>query len=154
MKTFLDRSGDGLSQSHFNRMLALGCFDILITLPIGAVQLALTIRQSEPLVFYRGWTFIHTDWDPILFPERLWSMSKWTAFVVHWNEWLVPLYAVVFFPLFGLTPVAKEGCRKSFRFLFRRFGAKQEASSGGVLTEVVFKSVNETSEITSKTSRE
>lgn len=81
-------------------------------------------------------------------------MSKWTTFVIYWNEWLVPLYAVVFFGLFGLTPVAKEGYRKSFRFLCGRFGAKQEASLEEALTEVVFKSVVETSEITPKTSRE
>lgn len=121
-------------------MLALGCFDMFITLPIQVIALFISAMDSAPFRFYNGWTYIHSDWGPNLEPQSLWSTSKWTVFIVHWDEWLYPFFALVFFTLFGLTPENRKGYRRFFRVLCRPFGTKHVVITDEVLLEVVFKS--------------
>lgn len=140
LNEYLGSVDEGISQSHFLRMLALGCFDMFITLPIQVIALFISAMDSPPFRFYKGWTYIHSDWGPNLEPKSLWSTSKWTVFIVHWDEWLYPFFALVFFTLFGLTPEARKGYRRLFRVLCRPFRAKQEAIAEEVFSDIVFKS--------------
>lgn len=118
-------------------MFALGCFDAFITLPVTATGLITNIIEAgQRLDFYQGWTFIHSDWDPELFPKSIWSTIKWGVFTVHWDEWINPFFALVFFALFGFTLEAKEGYRKLFRFLGRPFGVRQADSVRESLPEM------------------
>ncbi len=47
-----------LSRSFYYRILALGCLDILFTLPIGltntAIYIHATLKSDNPIPFYRG----------------------------------------------------------------------------------------------------
>lgn len=142
MSNHLDSSDTELQASQFFRMFALGCFDAFITLPISIMSLVNNIVVTGPLFqFYQGWTFVHSDWEPLLAPTSAWSTSKWGVVSVYWDEWLSPFFALVFFALFGLTPEARNGYRRFFRFLRRPFGARQGISTEGVwLPDVVFKS--------------
>jgi len=144
MKEYFDSSDEGLSQSHIYRMLALGCFDTVITLPVTIVVLVVSILHAKPFEFYQGWTYTHSNWGPALIPKNAWSTDKWAVFTVHWGEWLMPFIALVFFTLFGLTQAAKEGYRRLFRFLCKPFGTKQVVGTGEVLPEVVFKTGKQT----------
>lgn len=140
LNEYLGSSNEGISQSHFLRMLVLGCFDMFITLPTQVIALVISAMDSAPFRFYNGWAYIHSDWGPNLQPKSLWSTGKWTVFIVHWDEWLYPFFALVFFALFGLTPEARKGYRRFFRMLCRPFGAKHVVITDEVLSEVVFKS--------------
>lgn len=125
MNEYLGSSEETLSQSHYYRILALGCFDIFITLPIGVTELIVGLHETDSLKFYEGWTVIHSNWDPVLIPRSVWSAKKWGAFSVHWGQWVNLVFAVAFFALFGLTPEAKKGYQSFFHPLSRRFGVKR-----------------------------
>lgn len=141
MSDHLDSSAAEIDQIEFLRMFALGCFDAFITLPINSMGLVINIVATSPLfTFYQGWTFIHSEWGPVLTPKSLWSTTKFGVFSVYWNEWINPFFALVFFALFGLTPGARKGYRTLFRALRRLFGAKQGGSTEEGLPDVVFKS--------------
>jgi len=153
MNEYLGSSDEGLSQSHFNRMLALGCFDILITLPIVIILLVVDIFASAHFEFYQGWTYIHTEWEAALVPKSEWSATIWDRFLLRWDEWINPFFALVFFILFGLTPEARDGYRRLFRFLIKPLGVKSTAGTAEILPDAIFKDgkdLNET--VTSNTS--
>lgn len=128
-----------LSKSDFYRVFALGCFDVIITLPIAITNVVVSITELGPLfVFYPGWTYNHSDWYPESFPKSMWSTIKWSVLSVHWDEWVNPFYAVVFFVLFGLTAEARTGYRKFFRFLGGRFGIGKGDNTEEWLPDIVF----------------
>lgn len=81
---YLGSSDERISPSHFLRMLALGCFDMIITLPIQLVALVTSALNQLPFQFYNGWSYLHSDWEPALFSKESWSMEKLTIFLVHW----------------------------------------------------------------------
>lgn len=146
MSDYLDSCDVGLSQGHFYRMFALGCFDSFVTLPITVTNLASNIVHLGPLFnFYQGWVFIHSNWGPGSVPKSVWSTNKWTRISVYWNEWINPFFALAFFLLFGLSPEALKGYRRLFRFLGRPFGARQIDIVDESLPEVAFKSGRGTS---------
>lgn len=129
MSGHLDSFGAGLNQSQFFRMFALGCFDSFTALPINIVDLVSSfVRTGPSFRFYQGWTVIHSDWEPVLFPKSAWSTVTWDVFGMHWVEWVNPFLATVFFALFGLTPEARKGYRRFFRFIGKSFGVKQAES--------------------------
>lgn len=129
MKETLD-SSEELDQSHFFRMFALGCLDSLITLPIAILGLVTNIIGTGPFFrFYLGWTAIHSDWEPTLFPKSVWSIVRWNVYSLNWDKWINPFWALVFFSLFGLTPEAKKGYGRLFRYLRRPFGIRQVEST-------------------------
>lgn len=140
MNEYLDSSDEGISQSHLLRMLGLGCFNVFFALPINVTSDVIFIISQDSLQFYQGWTAIHSDWKPILFPKSLWSAEKWNSFTVHWDEWINPFTALMFFALFGLTPEARKGYRRFFRFFGRLLGAKLTGDMEDELPEVVFRS--------------
>lgn len=140
MNEYFDSSGEGLSQSHFYRMIALGCFDTFITLPVTIVVFVVSILHAKPLEFYQGWTYTHSNWGPALVPKKSWSTDKWAVFTVHWGEWLMPFIALVFFALFGLTPEARGGYCRLLHRLCKPFFSTQANSKKEILPEAVFKS--------------
>lgn len=143
MNEYLDSTGadEGLSQSHFNRMLALGCFDILITLPIVIILLVIDILDGGNFEFYQGWTYIHTQWGAAPVPKSEWSATIWNRFLLRWDEWINPFYALVFFVLFGLTSEARNGYRRFFRFLGTPFRVERaDSTAEDVLPDAIFKS--------------
>lgn len=141
MSDHLDSFDAELNQSQFFRMFALGCFDSLITLPISLMTLVVNIAGNGPrFKFYQGWTAIHSGWEPLIVPKSIWSTSKWVVVSVHWDEWISPFWALVFFSLFGLTSEARQGYRGLFQFIGRPFGIKQRANTEEGLPDVVFQS--------------
>lgn len=143
MHDYLDSCDVELSQSHFYRMFALGSFDSFITLPITITDLATTFVTVGPrLIFYQGWTSLHSGWEPVHVSKGLWSMEKSNAFLVYWAEWIDPFLALVFFALFGLTPGARKGYRRFILSLGRPFGVTQVPveTTEDVLPQAVFKS--------------
>lgn len=146
MSEYLDSFNADLDESQFFRMFAFGCFDSFITLPISITSLVANIARTGPsFVFYKGWTYNHSDWEPVLYPKSMWSTKKWSVFSLYWGEWINPFLALVFFVLFGLTPEARKGYRRLFRFLGRPFGLMQGGRTEDELPDVVFKSGRGTS---------
>lgn len=139
MSEHLDSLDAELKQNEFLRMFALGCFDAFITLPISITLVVTNIVSEGPAFnFYQGWTFIHSDWEPVFVPKSIWSASKWSVVLVNWDGWVNPFYVLVFFALFGLTPEARKRYCNLFHFLGKPFGVRQTESAEESLPDVSF----------------
>ncbi|KZV64637.1 fungal pheromone STE3G-protein-coupled receptor [Peniophora sp. CONT] len=106
------RTNSSVSRTNYFRILALASIDVLLTLPIGIVNVSLSIVGEQtggyPFV-YPGWTFIHTDWEPesITYDEFRVSKGFGTLVQTYFSQWSSPVLAFTIFGLFGLTSEAR-----------------------------------------------
>ncbi|KAI0318444.1 GPCR fungal pheromone mating factor [Amylostereum chailletii] len=102
-------SASGISRSRYYRLLALGCIDIILTLPMGILHIVLDIGQLEPRVFWPGWDVVHEQFDEIVTATAdEWRPDFWSRFGLGFDNWVNPAFAVAFFVLFGLTSEARR----------------------------------------------
>lgn len=108
-------TGSSFEHANYIRLMVLGCLDALITLPSAIAELVINYAgsgaQSRPIVFYQGWTVTHTDWAPIPVPRSAWTKDRWAALAIAFGQWITPLYATIFFVLFGFTRDARRAYR-------------------------------------------
>lgn len=100
-----------MSRTNYIRILVLSSIDILLTLPIGIVTLVLDIKdlshQDLPL-FYPGWTYDHSDWEPESYTyAELQAYGTSTTVPFQFSQWTSPVLAFVIFGLFGATARAR-----------------------------------------------
>ncbi|KZV68499.1 STE3-domain-containing protein [Peniophora sp. CONT] len=109
--SFINRNAS-VSRMNYLRILILASIDLLLTLPVNMINITLRIMSLRtghtPLVFYPGWTVLHTDWAPVSIPytqEQTFG-TPYTArsFFLQWSN---SLLAFVIFGLFGLTSEAR-----------------------------------------------
>ena len=106
------QSNDSVSRTNYFRILALASIDILLTLPFGIATIALTVSSelSPPsgLPFYRGWTYDHTEWEPvgISYAEAV-AFGKSNMAEFYFTHWTSPILAFAIFGLFGVTAEAR-----------------------------------------------
>ena len=93
------------------RILALASTDVLFTLPLAIVNIALTVTQSSssgPMPFYFGWTSDHGDWEPeSLSYASLVAQGTFAVAQNYFSQWTSPVLAFVIFGLFGVTSEAR-----------------------------------------------
>ena len=101
-----------MSRTNYYRVFALASIDIILTFPIGiaiiALFLANVVADTGHLPFYRGWTAVHTNWDPVsLSYEEV--LGEGISSVAHFYfvQWRSPILAFAIFGLFGVTKVAR-----------------------------------------------
>ena len=114
-------SNTSISHSTCLRILALGCLDILVSLPIGIISVYVDVKGNT-IVFYQGWTVIHSNWEPFAVTKEMWTDAPFGVFDLNWNEWISVYYSVVFFALFGLTVEARSKYKRALNFVLRWFG--------------------------------
>lgn len=100
-----------MSRTAYFRILAFASIDILLTLPIGIVSIVLVVAASASqasLIFYPGWAYDHTNWDPESYPYSLEVAPGVRAVAqLYFNQWTSPVLAFVIFGLFGVTSEAR-----------------------------------------------
>lgn len=129
MNEFLD-SKSSVNRSSYHRMLALGSLDAFITLPITILGLVEDLMIG-PLTIYQGWSFNHSGWAPVTLSSSEWKSSGfWSIFSTRLNEWINPLFAVIFFLLFGTTQEARAWYRRTLWLLVKPFGLKPKVNFG------------------------
>ena len=138
-------SGETETESDFWRIFTLGCLDIILTLPVGMINIVTTVlqqgRSSTPFVFYPGWTYIHSDWWPAYVPKNIWDNGGvWTRFAVHWDEWIDPFFSLLFFALFGLTRDARTQYSCLFWGSMKFFGVMPAPQKDKVTSTIEFHS--------------
>ena len=105
------RGNDSVSRTNYFRIFALASIDILLTLPINAVIIALSVAEevsSEDFPFYHGWVVDHANWEPVSFSYAEMVSSGSSAVALNYVLlWDVPLLAFVIFGLFGVTREAR-----------------------------------------------
>ncbi|KZV71174.1 fungal pheromone STE3G-protein-coupled receptor, partial [Peniophora sp. CONT] len=104
-------SNSSVSRTNYLRILVLASIDILLTLPVGIVNIALEIvsaLSTNNFPFYPGWTFLHTDWKPVsFFYAELQAEGTASLAQFYFANWTSPVLAFVIFGLFGATPEAR-----------------------------------------------
>jgi hypothetical protein len=92
------------------RILAIGCIDIILTLPLGIIGLTTTIVSAVVVQkpFYLGWFNMHSAWEPIWFTYAEEKQENWIFAQLYAGLWAGPILAVAIFALFGFTPDARE----------------------------------------------
>ena len=105
------QSNNFVSRNNYMRILALASIDVLINLPVGIANIVLDVTETlsvGPMPFYFGWTYDHTDWEPVGY-----SYAKIVAFgtsavaQAYFSQWTSPFLAFVIFGLFGVTSEAR-----------------------------------------------
>ncbi|VDC04654.1 unnamed protein product [Peniophora sp. CBMAI 1063] len=125
------RSNDHVSRADYFRMFAFASFDILLTLPFGIANIALSLAESsvsDSLVFYPGWTNDHVDWEPASYSyaERESAGSSAMA-QQYFAQWTPPILAFAIFGIFGVTSEARASYRRAIHTAGRWFGWKPSA---------------------------
>ena len=105
------QSNNSVSRNNYMRILALASIDVLITLPVGIANIVLQVTQllsQGPMQFYFGWTYDHTDWEPVGYSYAE-AVAFGTSEVVglYFDQWTSPFLAFVIFGLFGITAEAR-----------------------------------------------
>ena len=88
----------------------LASIDISLTLPIGIINIALALVAESVgyRPFYKGWTAVHRDWEPVSvsYEEFLQGGTSHVA-RQYFVLWTSPILAFVIFALFGVTKEAR-----------------------------------------------
>ncbi|KZV65151.1 fungal pheromone STE3G-protein-coupled receptor [Peniophora sp. CONT] len=104
-------SDSSVTRTNYVRILALASIDIMLTLPIGIVNIALDIVEllsAHPFKFYPGWTYLHSQWGPVSvsYAElQAFGTGYFAQFYVA--QWSSPILAFAIFALFGVTHEAR-----------------------------------------------
>lgn len=113
------QSNISVSRINYIRILVLASIDIILTLPIGIVNIVLVVRDSQSfygyLPLYPGWTYDHTDWEPESFsPARLEAQGSLVTVQEYFGQWSPPVLAFAIFGLFGVTSEARASYYRVF----------------------------------------
>ena len=133
-------SSTTMNRSGFLKLLALGLFDILLTLPLSIVALVQDILQDGITGFWPGWKAAHASFSTISTDtsEEWESAGSWMVFSIRFDQWINPIFAVAFFLLFGTTKQKRAWYRSIFWKVMRPFGLEPRVDP--VASDVVFKS--------------
>ena len=131
-------SNTTMNRSAFFKLLALGLFDILLTLPIQILSLVHAILQGGISGFWPGWKAVHASFStiPTVTSEEWKSAGFWTVISFSLDQWVNPIFAVAFFLLFGTTKQKRDWYRGIFWKVMRPFGLKPRVDP--VASDVVF----------------
>ena len=110
--------------------MLLASMDIVLTFPVSVLVL-ITGHIGNELIVWPGWDLLHNNWDPIQLPASHWLANFWQNFTIRWNEYINPLFAIVFFVIFGMTEEARNMYRSAFfAVLAHVFGYKRRPAVG------------------------
>ena len=131
-------SNTTMNRSGFLKLLALGLFVILLTLPIQILSLVQDLLQVGITGFCPGWKTVHASFStiPTITSEEWKSAGFWTVFSIRLYQWVNPIFAIAFFLLFGTTKQKRGWYRSIFWKVMRPFGLKPRVDP--VASDVVF----------------
>ena len=122
------QSNNSVSRTNYYRIFALASIDIVLTLPIGIATIALQSAELTAfghLPFYRGWTVVHTDWEPVSNSyEEVLEGGTSTVAQFYFVQWTSPILAFAIFGLFGVTSEARASYWRIIRTIGGRLGWK------------------------------
>ena len=128
-----------VNRNGFFKLLALGLFDMFITLPVAIIQIVGDTRADGVSVFWPGWEAVHIDFSSIPTATAVeWKAAgSWTIFEIRFNQWINPILAMTFFLLFGLTQRKRAQYRCVFWKVMKPFGIRPDTDV--VASTIAFK---------------
>jgi hypothetical protein len=138
---FLQSSGS-ISRTAFIHVLILGYVDVCLTLHIGIINVSLEVLQcvsGADGIFYAGWDFVHTDWEPVAYTYASnFEEGGWSVFFFYWREWADAFLPLIIFGLLGLKSEARATYRRALYALCDRLGWKLPTRNEDDVGEIVF----------------
>jgi hypothetical protein len=140
---FLD-STDSVLRNRYFRILAVGCADIVLTLPLGILDVVDDVLSnfevSGDFPVYPGWVAVHTNWGPIStsLPELLESGGFWNNFGFYMSSWTSVILGFAIFGLFGLTNEARATYWRGIQAVLRIFGHKPVVRESPAMSVIAF----------------
>ncbi|KAI0034303.1 hypothetical protein K488DRAFT_69261 [Vararia minispora EC-137] len=129
-----------LLPTNYFRLLAIGCLDIVLTLPIACIGLFLDTRSSNNFVFYPGWDVVHSNFAPFSVPEEVWRTADfWPIFTIYFTPWYNVVLSLAIVAIFGTSAEAWDVYRHSYHAVTARLGFRSNAESNSTLSALVFK---------------
>ena len=134
-----------IDRPNYIRLLVLGCVDMLVTLPLTTINFVQEILSDDP-VFWPGFATVHANFSTIPTTTKAqWEKSSlWVNFLIRFNEWVNPIWAIIFFAIFGLTSEARARYWRAFCWVAKPFGFKPKENPE--LSEVMFGTVSAVNE--------
>lgn len=130
-----------LGRGSFFKILALGLFDIIFTLPIGIFDVVVDVFDADLPTFWPGWKVTHSDFSsiPTITSDEWKSAGFASVSSIRFAQWINPAFAIVFFVLFGLTEKNRLWYQGIFWKALKPFGCRpcQEP----VTSDIIFRSV-------------
>ena len=120
-----EASAVGIDRGVFFKFFALTFFDIIITLPVTVLGLIVeSLSQNGIPFFWPGWSFVHAHSSAVLevTSDEWKSTGRWSVFSIRYNQWINPIFALVFFCIFGLTKQSRERYRDIFKVFLKYLG--------------------------------
>lgn len=131
-----------ITHGDYLRVMALGCLDILVTLPLVILGIVADFAPAQNVRFWPGWAEAHAGWiRPIeRVPAAGWHPDVWTSINVRLFEWVYVLLALVNFLLFGLTQKARARYARAYWAIARPLGFKRRPTNFSIQSDIVFAS--------------
>ena len=114
-KAVLQSNNSSLDQSRFLRLLAVTSVDALYSFPVtlitSVVALVGNSQRGRPLSAAYDWDEVHLHyWKVGTYSAQLWDRDNLGFALLETRRWSLPVGAIIFFTLFGLT----KDCRNSY----------------------------------------
>ena len=131
-------SSTTMNRNTFLKLLTLGLFDIILTLPVQILGVVQGLLQEDITGFWPGWEDVHASFStiPTATSEEWKSDGFWKVFFVRFDQWVNPILAVAFFLLFGITEQKRDWYRSIFWKVMQPFGLKPRVNP--VTSDIVF----------------
>ena len=131
-------SNASIDRNGFLKLLLLGVFDVIMTLPFAVMVLVTDLLFDGDISFWPGWKAIHSDFStiPTATSEEWKTFGFWTIFGIRFDQWVNPIFALAFFLLFGLTQQKRSWYRSIFWRAVKPFGFKPRVDP--VVTSIAF----------------
>ena len=134
-------SNASIDRNGFIKLLVLGVFDVIITMPLQVIGLVTDLLFDGSFSFWPGWKAIHGDFStiPMATSEEWKAGGSWTIFAIRFDQWDNPILALAFFLLFGLTEQKRSWYRSIFWRAVKPFGFRPRVDP--VVSSIAFASV-------------
>lgn len=133
-------SDNTISRTNYLRILILASIDMLLTLPIGIVNIVLKIIPAlkfSAFPVYPGWIALHSDWAPVSFSYAQVKAGGTAAIAqFYFTHWISPILAFAIFGLFGLTAEACASYWSVVRAIVGWFGWKPRTGAKDMKTSL------------------
>lgn len=126
VNAFLSTGNTTIDRPNYTRLFILSALDVIVSLPL-LIFITISEFTSGPVLFWPGWSFIHQYIGQVVQAStEEWNHlgGFWLRFYLKWNQWIGPVWAVIFFALFGLTEDARMRYKSIFWAVMKPFGLK------------------------------
>ena len=116
----------------YARLLALGLIDSVLTLPVTAAVLTISLlRSGNDSQFWPGFNIAHMKVAQVdyLTTEEWKAEGLWNVVEIRFSQWSCPFTALVFFALFGMTEHKRAQYRKLSWKIMKPLGLIPRANS-------------------------